>query len=235
MAGIGAMTEAEVLKRYAAIVQEVTRVVEALLAEGRPHAVGEAVRALLARRGLATSARRALTAFASNVQSDIEAQLQAQFVDGRTLSQQSAFARDVRAMLGVTLGGFARIDGRIEKAAVRAVERGIRTGARESEIARAVERATGNSAAYARTAARTGIAGFSRALTIQSAIAAGKNILWDGPTPERPLCVENTGKVFTYEQLAGMSNGHGLPVPYYLGGYGCVHRPVATDKPPTYA
>jgi len=43
----------------------------------------------------------------------------------------------------------------------------------------------------------------------------------------RPFCRERVGKVYSIDEIRGMSNGQGLAVEYFCGGWNCRHRWVA--------
>jgi hypothetical protein len=45
-----------------------------------------------------------------------------------------------------------------------------------------------------------------------------------GPPPERAFCKKHIGRVYTEAEIQRLSNGQGLPVRYYMGGYNCRHR-----------
>lgn len=68
--------------------------------------------------------------------------------------------------------------------------------------------------------------GLARQGAMSVAISHGnKYFRYTGPKENiRPFCREHLGKVYSIDEIRAMSNGQGLPVEYYCGGYNCRHR-----------
>ena len=76
------------------------------------------------------------------------------------------------------------------------------------------------------TLSNTAIAMFDNAAHVENAKQAGvMYYLYDGAEHPntRVFCKEHLDRVYTYTELAAMSNGQGLAVVTSLGGYNCTH------------
>lgn len=89
----------------------------------------------------------------------------------------------------------------------------------------------------AQTQVNTSLASLQRKLHMRTADTlqqTGEEVLflYMGPTDERtrPFCKRLVGKVISRKQLAGLSNGSGLPVRTSAGGYNCRHDLVPVTK-----
>ena len=125
---------------------------------------------------------------------------------------------------------FARIDGKIKKSVVDVVKLGYREKLSMKEFEGRLVSELNNNKNYAYTVARTTKLGFARASTVTQAIKAGvKRMLYDVPAPQRPFCAEHYKNEYTIAEIQAMSNGQGLPVLYYCGGWNCKHRWVSAE------
>lgn len=68
--------------------------------------------------------------------------------------------------------------------------------------------------------------GLARQSAMSVAVSHGnKYFRYMGPKENiRPFCREHLGGVYSIDEIRAMSNGQGLPVEYYCGGYNCRHR-----------
>jgi len=102
-------------------------------------------------------------------------------------------------------------------------------GKDRKDIRNELESVIGKHRNYAETIARTAIAGFDGADTVVKAKQAGlSRFTYKGPPAERGFCravmkAAAEGKTWTEEEIKGMSNGQGLDVLLYCGGFNCRH------------
>jgi hypothetical protein len=103
-------------------------------------------------------------------------------------------------------------------------------GSTQTEIRNELESVIGKARNYAETISRTAVAGFSGADNIKKHVEAGtERFTFAGPPAERPFCQNlmaqaSIGKTWTLKEIRAMSNGQGLPVELYCGGYNCRHQ-----------
>ena len=78
---------------------------------------------------------------------------------------------------------------------------------------------------YFATIARTAMSAFDSAGKIDSFVVSGFQwFRYVGANAERSFCVEHLGKLYHLTEILGMSNGQGLPVFIYKGGWNCRHQ-----------
>ena len=159
-----------------------------------------------------------------------EAEQQFRWIDRRRMGP--ADRRRAAEVLEGAGEGFARMEGatgeRLKKVVLRAIQEDDATlGEIENRVARALS--SGRHQAF--TVANTARAGFDRAATFRSAekIREGApeeelHFKFTGPPPERPFCKKHIGRVYTEAEIRRLSNGQGLPVRSYMGGYNCRHQ-----------
>ena len=201
----------------------------------------ELVEALRAEEGYA-EVRRRIRRYLSGeeVGADLaeEAEQQFRWIDRRRMDPEDR--RRAAEVLEGAGAGFARMEGatreRLKKVVVRAIQD---DDASLEEIENRVARALSSGRHQAYTVANTARAGFDRAGTFRSAeqirSEAGEDtpereeaeqlhFKFVGPPPERAFCKKHIGRVYTEAEIQRLSNGQGLPVRYYMGGYNCRHR-----------
>lgn len=90
------------------------------------------------------------------------------------------------------------------------------------DISRRAEVAKHHATTFTRTAKIT----LARSSNFTDAINAGaKKFEYRGPTYNaRLFCADKVGRVFTLDEIMGMSNGQLDPVYCFCGGYNCRHR-----------
>jgi len=85
---------------------------------------------------------------------------------------------------------------------------------------------------YARTNARLAVSGYNRIW--RDGVAREVGLDWalyygDARVNTRPFCLRCIGKVFSRLEIEQMSNGQGLDVVHYAGGYNCIHSWLWVD------
>ena len=166
-----------------------------------------------------------------------EAEQQFRWIDRRRMDPEDR--RRAAEVLEGASAGFARMEGatgeRLKKVVVRAIQDDATLGEIENRVARALS--SGWHQAY--TVANTARAGtFRSAEQIREGSPDGEeeeaeqlHFKFVGPPPERAFCKKHIGRVYTEAEIQRLSNGQGLPVRYYMGGYNCRHRWVlASDE-----
>lgn len=147
---------------------------------------------------------------------------QARWVGDRTLGIVDREA--AVAVLLRTEQQFATVAGRIEQGVVDIVARAVREDTPRREIEHQLVHQLNKSRRAAATVANTGLAAFDRIDTFRQAREAGvERFKYVGPPAERPFCRDRLGKTYTRVEIEQMSNGQGLPVATYGGGYNCRH------------
>jgi hypothetical protein len=165
-----------------------------------------------------------------------KARREAGFVLARTLPTAGATLRvHARALADV-----ATVAGETDERILRAVRAAYAQGGgpSASELTGRLRAAVRATLAKADTVALTAVAGFDRAATMEDAEAAGLDrFTYAGPPGERPFCSTMlaqaaAGKTWTRTEIEGLSNGQGLSVLLYCGGYRCRHRWVPVAQSP---
>ena len=120
---------------------------------------------------------------------------------------------------------FARLEGEINQELVTRVSELLGQDKWQSEIKNAIEDILGKELSYAETLTNTAIQGFSRVHTIADVLKQPEaKMKYVGPPAERPFCQHHLGNTYTIAEIRRMSNGQGLWVLIYCGGYNCKHR-----------
>lgn len=134
-------------------------------------------------------------------------------------------------------GPVSRLDGALLQQFERRVLPLVEKGARVADVEARIRRAVGATEVSAKTLASTVVAGADRAGSLLAAQEAGvTHYRYAGPPGERHFCSHlyarsAAGEAWTLEQIRAMSNGQGLPVEFYCGGYRCRHRWVSSPPP----
>lgn len=138
----------------------------------------------------------------------------------------------IRAAFGDRIEELARPMTKVKEQAVNLVRAELANAAREpltqKELAARIARALNVPAAQAMTLARTGLAAMGNEVNGFAADRMqqlGIESVWyfDGPAPQRPFCKKCYRRAFTPQQVDALSNGQGLSVRTYCGGYNCTH------------
>jgi len=136
-------------------------------------------------------------------------------------------------VLTVTNNEFAFMIDNIETRVIRAVESGIKANSTQAEIATQIQKAVNNGRYQADAIAQTALSGYSGIYQIEMEREAGVT-QWRlaGPNPERDFCSKHYGKVYTYDEIRALDNGHNLDARYYKGGWRCRHvwEPIITAQ-----
>lgn len=166
-----------------------------------------------------------------------EVQAELSFVAARTASAS------VRQLSSHLVQPFAPALARLAPGLQQRFERDVlplvARGATVADVQNALRRTVRLAEHQTRTLAETSVAGVGRAGSLLTAEALGPDTRYRyaGPPGERHFCSDLTrrsasGETWTLEQIRAMSNGQGLPVEFYAGGYRCRHRwVVAFDAP----
>lgn len=117
------------------------------------------------------------------------------------------------------------------------IKRDLAKGLNERRLRRHIAEIGGKAQFYAETIARTSLKGYSRAAKLEKArIGDVKYYEYVGirRAATRPFCLALIGTTHNLTQIRGMSNGQGLPVEIYCGGWNCHHDwepdPFATES-----
>lgn len=215
----------------AAAVQELRadaeRLVRRLYREGTPERIGPELKRLARRSPLRARLRPKLVQLLRLVDRSVRQELEAQFIEARTPGADRQLGAAFDRLLTRAVDQLAQGDRDIETEAARAAAQAVREGKSVREAAQLVADRIGAKRHAAETVALTARAGYDRAARIEVATEAGvERFRYTGPQPERPFCRKHFGRVFTLAELDQLSNGHGLPVRDYLGGWNCRHRLV---------
>ena len=163
----------------------------------------------------------------------IDAALQRQLVNAGRVQfdwinsrlQNSEDQNAVRGIVNQSAADYARTGGVIRQSVVRAVERGIASNAPTSEIENDVAHQLRRYKSSAATITNSALGAFDRANTFRLAGTAKiQQFRYSGPGPERAFCAAHLGRVYTLDEIRALSNGQGLPVQFYCGGYNCRHH-----------
>lgn len=201
------------------------RLVRRLYAAGTPERIGAELKRLARRSPLRARLRPRLVRLLRLVDREVRAELEAEFVEARTPGADRQLGRAFDRLLTRAVDQLAAGDRDMETEAARAAADAVREGRPVREAAQAVADRIGAKRHAAETVALTARAGYDRAARVEVATEAGvERFRYAGPEPERPFCRKHFGRVYTLAELDRLSNGHGLPVRDYLGGWRCRHR-----------
>lgn len=125
---------------------------------------------------------------------------------------------------------FATVQDKIQNKLVNEMAKGFAAGKSVRELQVIVDSKFSSLKVNSRTIAETATKGFSGVARIEDAKKLGVNKLkLVGPPPERPWCIHNLNQIKTIEEWSRSSNGQGLPVLYFAGGYRCKHQLIPAD------
>lgn len=161
---------------------------------------------------------------ADTLKEELQAKGEEQFewITSRTISD--AARRDAIAIVRAAEGSFADMSDGVDRKVLRTVLDGLRKDERISQIEGRVRQALRSQEHVATTIARTAVGALDRADTLRKAVAAGvTRFRYTGPKPQRSFCADHYGKEYTEQEIAQMSNGMGLSVRLYCGGWRCRH------------
>ncbi len=190
----------------------VKELVERLYKEGRPGDISKEIKALAKQYKIGEQGLREAKKIQNAYQSNLEDEFIKKFTKEFTVSE------------------FDRISENFQKNVVESVKRSMRSS--DPDIAvKAVKRLGVVAERNLRTVVQTAKDGINQAQVIEDAKNSGvKQMRYVGPkTSLRLFCSEHIGKIYTIEEIKNMSNGQGLPVMYFGGGYNCRHRWVAVE------
>lgn len=164
------------------------------------------------------------TNLAATLREELQATGEDQFawITDRTIGD--AARRDAITILRRADGSFADMSRGTNVRVLRAVMDGLRKDETISQIEGRVRQAVRGQQHVAATIARTAVGAFDRADVIRKGVLAGvTKYRYAGPKPQRAFCGDHYGKEFTEAEIAAMSNGMGLSVRLYCGGWRCRH------------
>jgi len=118
------------------------------------------------------------------------------------------------------------ISERFNRRVYEIVRRAVNRGEDDSRIEIRIKRLSLIEEQHISTISNTIQLGLARQDAMRVAISQGnKYFRYMGPKENiRPFCREHLGGVYSIDEIRAMSNGQGLPVEYYCGGYNCRHR-----------
>jgi len=121
-------------------------------------------------------------------------------------------------------GQFSKIKGIANKQITDAVMKNYGKLDR-SNLVKEIKHIFGTQEYKAKTVARTATKGVSAAIAIDKAVKNGiENFKFVGPPPDRSFCKAHLGKTYTLAEIKEMSNGQGLDVLTFKGGWNCRHK-----------
>jgi hypothetical protein len=133
---------------------------------------------------------------------------------------------DIRKLIQTALKtlqeDFSKLDKRIDGKLSDDVYKLLGTDFGQRQLTNMIEGVLGVSKHVVNTLARTITGGFDTIGMIKD-MADDDELEYIGPPAERDFCRMNLGKVRTVGQWKKLSNGQGLPVIIYRGGYNCRH------------
>jgi hypothetical protein len=151
-----------------------------------------------------------------------EAEKEFEWLTSRTMNK--TLTKYTATVLKTTGKEFARAGNRINRRVLKTVIDGIEKGQGSKDIKKATERIIGTFGHYADAITRTALSGFDAAKNVADMQEAGvKKLKLIGPPAERSWCKGHLGKSYTIAEIEKMSNGQGLPVLLYKGGFRCKH------------
>lgn len=194
---------------------EIRRIVAAALAAGEPEAIVlERVNTYLVNSGLDESLKQWFVE---------QATAQFTWISDRTLSGQAL--ADLTTIFETAGSEFASVGGQVQEKVVKEIIDGIHAGRTSSELSDILQRKFDHGRAQSRTVVNTALLGLNRTKRIRTAEIAGvTRFKYSGPSPDRPFCRQHYKKIYTREEISGLSNGQISPVRIYCGGYNCRHQ-----------
>jgi|GEM_PF-5605204 len=120
---------------------------------------------------------------------------------------------------------YSKIQGKINDKILRQIQLGLLHGEGVNNLTRRIKRVEKIEKHYANTIATTARITASRMDAINNALSQGMTLFEYRGRIEgaRPWCKEHVGQQHTIEEWSAMSNGQGLPVVPYGGGWRCSH------------
>lgn len=161
---------------------------------------------------------------ADTLREELQAKGEEQFawITDRTISD--AARRDALDIMGKAEGSYADMGNTTNRKVLLAVQAGLRQDETISQIEGRIRQTLRGQQHVATTIARTAVGAFDRADTLRKAVLAGvTHYRYTGPKPQRKFCGDHYGKDYTEAEIAKLSNGMGLSVRLYCGGWRCKH------------
>lgn len=163
-----------------------------------------------------------------------EAKKQFDWIGSRTLTPQDRAG--TQTIFNQSATEYARIGDAINRKVVKVLDRSLSIGLKSSEIEQLVRHAVQGSDGNAKAITATALGGFDRVDTFRQADEAGVDrFQYAGPGAQRPFCrtmmqLAGEGVTYTRAEIEQISNGLGLSVLYFCGGWHCRHhwQPVIT-------
>ena len=168
-------------------------------------------------RGIATD-------LADTLREELQAKGEEQYAWIKERTIGDAARRDAITIIGKAEGSYADMGNATNRKVLRAVQTGLRQDETISQIEGRIRQTLRSEQHVAATIARTAVSAFDRADTLRKAALAGvTHYRYTGPKPQRKFCADHYGKAYTEAEIAQMSNGMGLSVRLYCGGWRCKH------------
>jgi hypothetical protein len=141
-----------------------------------------------------------------------------------THSQQSTVYNAVLSSTNNVLANAGQLDVRITERVAVMIANGTEKGNSRSAIVNDVAAAVKRGAFVVSTWENTARAGMATTSNVAIAKAVGvSRMKFVGAGAQRQFCKDNLDVIRTIAEWQQLSNGHGLPVLQYCGGYNCVH------------
>jgi hypothetical protein len=165
--------------------------------------------------------------FTEELLTDVRAKYE--YLTLRTASQEDRRIAD--EIIQRSGGQFAQTVDGINRTLLKKVSDAMKADKTAMEIENIAESIVGRQRFVAKTITETALGAFDRIGTINDGIKVdGKDVKFTyfGPPAQRYFCVNllamaKQGKTWTLAEIKAMSNGQGLPVLYYCGGFRCKH------------
>lgn len=191
--------------------KKIQAIVRDQIKQGTPERIAGEIESLRRRIGLRASARR-----------DAERVVRAEIrkIGGEYV--ESKF----QPIITTAANDLIKAESAISQGIIREVIDGMNKKSATKEIQQEIAKKFGIAERYLRTVADTAQIAANRSNKVLAAQAAGINkFKYSGPRGGRirQFCARNIGKIYTAQEIAGLSNGQGLDVLTYCGGYNCRH------------
>lgn len=128
----------------------------------------------------------------------------------------------IRNALRLLQEDFSKLDKRIDAKLSNDIYGLLNRDFSQVDLNNTIESSLGVSKYVVKTLTRT-ITGAFDTLGFVKDMAETDELEYIGPPAERPFCREHLGKTLTVAEWKRKSNGQGLPVLLYRGGYNCRH------------